>query len=144
MSMRLFNHKTIGNWTYDPTFGRFFSREGDEFFLDQRLNKLLMLLVDRQDKIVKREEIIDYVWKNVLVNEENLTKGIFDLRKLLKQKGLSELQIDTIRNVGYRLTIQEEEKPLRPMVKLMLKSTIYLFLLLSLAIMFIRAIRYEN
>ena len=135
---------TIANWTYDPTFGRFLSNDGEEFFLEKRLNNLMSCLIDNRGSIVKRHDIIDFAWQDVQVNEENLTKGIFDLRKLLKQKGITEVEIETIRNIGYRLNFLKAEIPARSMKNWMLKSALYLFLFLSLVIMLIRAIRYDG
>ena len=149
MKSRLGNDKlavTIGQWSFYPEFGRFLNQQGIEFFLDNRLNKLLQILIDKKETIVKRKEIIDYVWGEVIVNEENLTKGIFDLRKLLQEKEVSAIEIKTIRNIGYRLSIKKDKKnpTSKPVLRLVLKSLLYFFLISSFLIMFIRAIRYEN
>ena len=134
----------IGNWNYNPDYGRLSNTEGKEIFLDKRLNKLLTFLMNRKTVVVKRNEIIEFVWSDVQVNEENLTKGIFDLRKLLKENDIFEIEITTIRNVGYRLQIIEEKSKKRAFSKLVLKSVMYLFLISSFIVLFIRAIRYEN
>jgi len=135
----------IGKWSYDPEYGRFMHVvEGREFFLDNRLNKLLKLLLEQKETILKRSEMLELVWKDVQVNEENLTKGIFDLRKVLKEQGVTEIEILTIRNIGYRLQIKEVPLPKKQMLSLLLKAALYFIAILSFAILFIRAIRYEN
>lgn len=136
--------KQIGKWSYDPEYGRFIHLDGREFFLDNRLNKLLKLLLEQKEKILKRGVIIDLVWKDVQVNEESLTKGIFDLRKVLKEKGVTEIEILTIRNIGYRLRITEAPPRNKRIFRLLLKAAVYFIAFLSFAILFIRAIRYEN
>ena len=75
----------IGKWTYHKEFGRLSNQRGIEYYIENRLNKLFQILIENKESVVKRDEIIEYVWNEVLVNEENLTKGIFDLRKLLKK-----------------------------------------------------------
>ena len=136
--------KKIGKWWYDQEYGRFTDFEEQEFFLDNRLNKLLMLLVEKEGTILKREELLDKVWQEVHVNEESLTKGIFDLRKVLKEKEVSAIEILTIRNIGYRLKIEEQNPRKNKGLRLLLKATLYFIAIISFAIMFIRAIRYEN
>lgn len=135
----------MGEWTYYPDFGRLMSKNGKEYFLDNRLNKLLGFLLQKKAIIVTRDEILDSVWAEVQVNEENLTKGVFDLRKFLKEKEITGVEIETIRNVGYRLTVQKRvEKSRKSILKLAAKSLLFLFLILGFLIMLIRAINYEN
>jgi len=134
----------IGRWIYKPEYGRFKDRKGNEFFLEKRLNKLLRLLIERKETIIKRSELLELVWKDVQVNEESLTKGVFDLRKLLKKEGVTEIEITTIRNIGYRLHIIEDQSKESRLLKWVLKTAIYCLVLISFAIVIIRAIRYEN
>jgi len=137
----------IGAWTYYPDFGRFINQEGLEYFLDNRLNKLLNLLLKRNASIVKRGEIIESVWSEVQVNEENLTKGVFDLRKFLKEKEIDGVEIETIRNVGYRLNTKPQTVLVpksKPILKFALKSLVYMVLIIGFLIILIRAIQYEN
>ncbi len=135
----------VGKWEYESDFGRFIDHSGNEEFLDKRLNRLLSYLVENANSIVKREQIIEHVWNDVQVNEENLTKGIFDLRKFLKDKGINEIEIETIRNVGYRLiTSHELSKKKSPKRELnwVAKSMIFTFFALTIVIILIRAINY--
>ncbi len=134
----------IGDWKYHKEFGRMINKDEVSFYVEKRLNKLLQILIEHQGTIIKRDQIIDYVWSEVHVNEENLTKGVFDLRKLLKKQGIDEIEIVTIRNIGYQLNIKEGEKKERVFLKLALKAAFYLFIGISFLIIFIRAIRYEN
>ena len=135
----------IGEWIYYPDFGRLMSQNGQEHFLDNRLNKLLGFLLQNKATIVTRGEILESVWAEVRVNEESLTKGIFDLRKFLKEKQIMGVEIETIRNVGYRLSVQKRTgKSRKSILKLAAKSILFLFLILGFLIMLIRAINYEN
>ena len=134
----------IGLWEFQSEFGRFVHKDGSEFFVDNRLNKLLTILLVKKETIIKRQELIDFVWDQVQVNEESLTKAIADLRKLMKEKEISDIEINTIRNIGYRLHLNEFQKttPSKSLFKILYKSAFYFFLISAFLIMFIRAIRY--
>ncbi len=77
-----------------------------------------------------------------------LLRVYFFLRKLLKSKENLELELEivTIRNIDYRLLIHAmEQKAKRSSItQALLRSALYLILIGSFLIMFIRAIRYEN
>lgn len=136
----------IGKWTFYAEFGRFVNRQGDEFFIDNRLTRLLQFLLERKDLIVRRNEIIEHVWKEVYVSEDSLTKGIFDLRKSLKEKDITEIEISTIRNKGYRLIINGDtpKTKIKPTYKLFLNILVYFLVISSFLILLVRAIRYTN
>jgi DNA-binding winged helix-turn-helix (wHTH) protein len=44
---------------------------------------LLMALIDRRDRVVSKDQLLDIVWPNVTVEEGNLQVQIATLRKLL-------------------------------------------------------------
>ncbi len=134
----------IGKWNYHKGFGRFRHHQGVEYFLENRLNRLLQILIENRDSIVRRDEIIAYVWNEVCVNEENLTKGMFDLRKVLKKEGLDEIEIITIRNIGYKLVINTKETKKQLAMRLAMKSMMYVLIAISFLVILIRAFRYEN
>jgi len=134
----------IGSWTFNPEYRRFSSRKDKEFFLEERLSKLFIVLFEQKGMIVKRDVLIETVWKEVRVNEESLTKGIFDLRKILVENKIP-LKIKTIRNLGYQLKINERALAEKPnYVKPLLKFLFYLFAILGFSIMLIRAIKYGS
>tara|TARA_Y100000588_G_scaffold394158_1_gene513173 strand:- start:823 stop:1089 length:267 start_codon:yes stop_codon:yes gene_type:complete len=85
-------------------------------------------------------------WGDVEVNEESLTKGIFDLRKFFKEGGMTRVEIETIRNVGYRLRVDETPRTSagRRVSVLVLKVVLSIFLFLSFLSILVRAFRYEN
>ena len=62
-----------------------------------------MTLLNANGSVVRR--LIDAVWRDVQVNEESLTKGIFDLRRFCEEKAMTQIEIRTIRNVGYQLKV---------------------------------------
>lgn len=65
--------------------------------------KILKLLLDHQEKIVKREELIEQLWHcDEFVDDNTLTVNVNRLRKKLKEVGVGHY-IKTKRGIGYRL-----------------------------------------
>ncbi len=141
---KILTQQKLGNWIFDPALNRFSTRQGEEFFIETRLKKLLLFLLLHKNTIVKRADIIDYVWKEVAVNEESLTKAVFDLRKLLKEKGISALHIETIKHVGYRATLSESPKAQQRPMKWAIKAGLYLLAGSAFLVILIRAMRYTQ
>ena len=67
---------------------------------------VLRILVEHRGEVVKRETFTDELWKNDW-SDANLTDIIYRLRELLKED--ERLKILTIRGVGYKLIVEEEE-----------------------------------
>jgi DNA-binding winged helix-turn-helix (wHTH) protein len=118
----------------------------EEIFVEPRLLKLLNFLHTNANKVVKRNEIVDHVWGDVIVAEESLSKAIFDLRKFLNDNFSDTPQILTIRKVGYKLELKEKVPPTPRyrVLLLTLKVLGSIFILAFLLSLIIRAIRYEN
>lgn len=91
----------IKDWTVYPQL-HLIQNHRTEFTVKPRLMKLLEFFLLNNNEIVTREAILDYVWEDRIVTENLLTKSISELRKLLEEHFQDELQIETIRNVGYR------------------------------------------
>lgn len=119
-------------------------REGEEIFVEPRLIKVLNLLVTNAGKVVKRQELLDIVWDDVVVTEESLSKAIFDLRKFLGEHFRNAPEIVTIRKVGYKMILQELPTQKYRVLRLTGKVAAYLVGIFLFLVMLIRAIRYDN
>ena len=64
-----------------------------------RAYDVLLALIDRRDRIVTKNELLDVVWPGLIVEENNLQVHIWTLRKLLGPQAIS-----TIPGRGYRFT----------------------------------------
>lgn len=62
----------------------------------------LLFLVEHRDRVVTKDELLHEVWKDVVVEEGNLTQQIFLLRKALEDSADGQQCIATIQRVGYR------------------------------------------
>ena len=95
------------NTVRDFTFGRCVIQTATRLLLidDQpaklgaRAYDVLLALVDRRDRTVTKNELLDVVWPGLVVEENNLQVHIWTLRKLLGPQAIS-----TIPGRGYRFT----------------------------------------
>ena len=68
--------------------------------LGARAFDLLLALVERRDRTVAKNELLDVVWPGLVVEENNLQVQISNLRKLLGAAALT-----TVPGRGYRFTM---------------------------------------
>ncbi len=89
-----------------------FRSKGQEVFIpiENQLMEILVLLVQRNGQVVRKEEFIVIIWKgNHQVGQTALTKNIFKLRALLKEHGINaQLKIETIPKKGYRAVLEND------------------------------------
>jgi len=95
----------FGEYTLDPA-QRVLLHFGKTINLKPRAFKVLEYLVERADRVVSKDEILEAVWNDVFVDESNLTVQISVLRKIFGSNGKSTISIDTIPKVGYRLNVE--------------------------------------
>jgi predicted ATPase/DNA-binding winged helix-turn-helix (wHTH) protein len=74
-------------------------RDGEPVALGARAFDVLLALVERGDRIVTKTELLDLVWPDLVVEENNLQVQISTLRKLLGAQVIA-----TIPGRGYRFT----------------------------------------
>jgi TolB-like protein/cytochrome c-type biogenesis protein CcmH/NrfG len=73
---------------------------GEPVVLGPRAFDLLVALVERPGQLVTKEELLDCVWPNLVVEENNLQVQVSALRKILGQEVIA-----TIPGRGYRFTV---------------------------------------
>lgn len=80
--------------------------EDNTVSLTRKEFELLVLLAKNKDKIVTREEILNIVWGFEYIGESRTVDvHIKEIRKKLKQSGLEDKAIETIRGIGYRFIL---------------------------------------
>jgi DNA-binding winged helix-turn-helix (wHTH) protein len=85
--------------------------------LPPRLIDLLLFLIERRDSLVTREELLEALWPNTVVEEGGLNRNISQLRKILgDESGSSEQFIETIPRRGYRFVAPVTELDLHASV----------------------------
>lgn len=98
-------------------FGRFRldAKKRVLWYEDQPVNlplkdiELLCVLTEHSGQVITKDEILDRVWADSFVEESNLSRHIYLLRKTLKEYGESEDLIQTVPRRGYRFTGQVRE-----------------------------------
>lgn len=80
-------------------------RDGTSVKLGGRAFDVLVSLVERRDRTVSKNELMDLVWPTVVVEENNLEVQIVALRKLLGHAAIA-----TVPGRGYRFTLPVVEK----------------------------------
>lgn len=70
---------------------------------------VLCMLVERPGELVTKDEILDRVWHDSFVEESNLSRHIYLLRKTLKQLGQNDDLIQNVPRRGYRFAGEVRE-----------------------------------
>ena len=83
--------------------------ENQELPLTQKTLKTLLFLVKNQNKIVEREELLDAVWEDAMVEENVLSVNVSNLRKVFKENGDGGKFIKTYPRKGYQFVAEVEE-----------------------------------
>ncbi len=78
--------------------------DGQPATLGARAFDLLLVLFERRDRTVAKNELLDLVWSGLVVEENNLQVQVSTLRKLLGPHAIS-----TIPGRGYRFTMDLDE-----------------------------------
>ncbi len=66
--------------------------------------ELLCVLIENRGELVTKEELLDKVWEDSFVEESNLSRHIYLLRKTFKDFGENEEYIQNIPRRGYRFS----------------------------------------
>ncbi|NOU50493.1 hypothetical protein HG263_08055 [Pseudoalteromonas sp. JBTF-M23] len=92
----------LGRWVVCPLTNTF--QDSDEQkSIDNKSMQVLLFLIQNSGQNVTKEQIIEHVWKESVVNEEILSVAISKIRKALGDKARQPTFIKTIPNVGYCL-----------------------------------------
>lgn len=89
-------------------------RQGKSVQLTKKMFDLLLLLVQNRGQLIEKEEIMESIWPNISVEENNLTVNISTLRKALGEEQGRHFYIETVPKRGYRFiasvkVVPEEE-----------------------------------
>lgn len=68
--------------------------------------EILILLTDQPGQLVTKDELLEKVWAGSVVQETNLSRHIYRLRKLFESHGIDEGIIKTVPRRGYRFTAE--------------------------------------
>jgi len=88
---------------FDSKSGRL-TKDGSDtpIFLRHKLIQLLNYLLNNQDRVVSKSELLGALWEHGKYREQSLSQSILELRKALGDSASSPKYIRTIPNQGYR------------------------------------------
>ena len=98
----------FGPFVVDPVKRRLW-REGLLVPISSKTFDVLVMLLEHRNHIVSKDELLNRVWPNTSVNENNLTRQISSVRRALGQRPDQHDYVVTIPGQGYRFvaTVQE-------------------------------------
>lgn len=85
------------------------SKNGQTIMLNSKAFDLLLALIENRGQIVHKEELLEKVWANQFVEENNLTVHISALRKVFGEKKGEHQFIATIPGKGYKFVAELNE-----------------------------------
>lgn len=86
----------------DPSKRLLFDSNGDTLQLMPKAFDLLVYLVKHHQTVVEKDELMDAVWPDTVVEENNLTQNISSIRKVLGERHRENKFIATIPGKGYK------------------------------------------
>ena len=98
----------LQDFLVEPSLNRITGPEGAAQ-VEPRIMGVLVTLAARPGEVWSRNDLLDEVWHDTIVNEETLTRAIFHLRRHLGDESGDPRFIETIRKGGYRLVCPVED-----------------------------------
>jgi TolB-like protein/DNA-binding winged helix-turn-helix (wHTH) protein len=95
----------LGEWSVHPDQGLLVGEKG-ELHLEPKVMEVLVYLAERQDQVVRRDDLINDVWRGTFVSDEVLSRAISLLRTCLGDDRMTPYYIQTLPKVGYRLLME--------------------------------------
>src|SRR6266511_5910315 len=100
----------FGPFVVDPLKRRLW-REGRLVPISSKTFELLVVLLEQRDHNVSKDELLNRVWPNTAVNENNLARQISSLRRVLGQRPDQHDYVVTIPGHGYRFVAIVQDLP---------------------------------
>src|SRR6202789_1611163 len=92
----------IADLRVDPTLDEIF-KDGHTIKLEPKAMQLLMCLAERAGEVVSVEELLDLVWKDVVVSPDSVYAAVAALRRTLGDDPKTPKYIANVVRRGYRL-----------------------------------------
>ena len=92
----------IGAWRVDPSLDEI-SQDGRVVKLEPRTMRLLICLAERAGQVVSVEQLLDVVWKDVIVTPDSVYHAVAALRRVLGDDTKEPTYIANVLRRGYRL-----------------------------------------
>ncbi len=84
-------------------------RHGDTIAVEPQVFDVLAYLVERRDRVVTKEELLDNIWGDRFVSESALTSRLKSARRAVGDDGRAQSVIRTVHGRGYRFVAEIRE-----------------------------------
>lgn len=84
-------------------------KNGSEVHLTPKVVELLLVLLKNHGHVVEKDDLMRELWPDTIVEENNLTRNISTLRKMLNAESGEDEYIETIPRRGYRFVAEVRE-----------------------------------
>jgi TolB-like protein/DNA-binding winged helix-turn-helix (wHTH) protein/Tfp pilus assembly protein PilF len=85
--------------------------DGTPVPLTPRVFKTLLYMIEHHEAVLDKERIMEAVWPDSIVEENNLAQAISKLRHVFGEKPASQSYIATVAGRGYRFVAEVKERP---------------------------------
>src|SRR5580765_5169076 len=100
----------FGDFQLDTAKGLLRRLDGATVSLTPRVFKMLVYMVEHHDAVLDKERIMEAVWPDSIVEENNLAQAISKLRQVFGETPGSHSYIVTIPGRGYRFVAKVRER----------------------------------
>jgi TolB-like protein/DNA-binding winged helix-turn-helix (wHTH) protein len=102
----------VGEWRVDPALDEIF-KDGATVKLEPQAMRLLLSLVERAGQVVSVEQLLNEVWKDVVVTQNSVYHAVATLRRVLGDNSKEPTYIANVPRRGYRLVapVQWDDAP---------------------------------
>src|SRR5205085_2012293 len=101
----------FGGFQLDPT-RRLLLKEGRAVQLTPKIFDTLLVLVRHRGRVVEKDELMQAIWPDTVVEETNLAHNISALRKVFGQRGEENRFIITVPARGYSFVAEVQQESL--------------------------------
>src|SRR5260370_17955323 len=92
----------VGDFRVDPALDEI-SRDGATVKLEPRAMRVLVCLAEHAGEVVSVEQLLDAVWKDVLVTHDSVYQAVAGLRRALGDDPKNPIYIANVQRPGHRL-----------------------------------------
>jgi adenylate cyclase len=94
----------IGDWCVAPALDEI-AKDGKTLKLEPRTMRVLLCLAEHPGEVVSVEQLLDAVWKDVVVTEDSVYQAVATLRRALGDDSKEPRYIANVLRRGYRLVM---------------------------------------
>lgn len=90
---------------------RVLTRSGESIPLPPKATDVLLILLDKAGQLVEKDLLLNQIWPDSFVEENNLTQCIFTLRRALQEDSSGPKFIETVARRGFRFVAPVKKIP---------------------------------